>query len=595
MATITGLTADRMLEIEAASVIDGDVVGDDLILTTKGGSQINAGNVRGPQGVAGPVGSDLSVVTAKNILDVGMSGQIRAGRQLTATDFTNMGLAAPLGLWNLSNLNDSSGNGRNLSNKGAVPFAAGIEGVASSAAQFAGSTAQALYINDTGASDPFRIKTGTVGCWFKTAKKGVSQALVGKRGPSDGSFCYWLQISSGNVLGFEMASQGNAVTSVASLGVFDVCDNRWHFGVGVCDGSMLYIYVDGVLEKIQPSNGPLFSANAVLNIGGLHADASTATTNSHFGLIDEAFITADVLSADQIRNLYCVKIPHTLSAIPKNVGLNVRRRKKGAALSASDFPTQPLRLYNFSAGSLNDEGSNGQVLTNNGGVLSVAGVDGSPENAMNFNTLASQSLSSTDAGLPSGLTARSYGFWVKQGTLQSNPPIFAWGSHVTQSYLAHAIFVNASGQVVSRPLNDTGNDLIGPFITDGKWHFVVMTEDNSAVDGVKRKMYFDGCFAVGSGVMANLTLAGANRFRLANWPDGSGSVNQTFHGQLDGVFICGYVLNATQIATLYAKGSQVLGVSPKNPGDHVELMTNTDLFCLFDTLETQHQIDLVVR
>ena len=123
MATITGLTADRMIAIENASVIDGDVVGDDLILTTKGGSQINAGNVRGPARRSGSGWfRSCCCLHQKQILDVGISGQIRAGRQLTATDFTNMGLAAPVGLWNLSNLNDSSGNGRNLTNKGAVPF-----------------------------------------------------------------------------------------------------------------------------------------------------------------------------------------------------------------------------------------------------------------------------------------------------------------------------------------------------------------------------------------------------------------------------------------------------------------------------------------
>jgi hypothetical protein len=44
MATITGLTADRMLEIEAASIVDGsiDATGH-LILTTKGGTNIDAG------------------------------------------------------------------------------------------------------------------------------------------------------------------------------------------------------------------------------------------------------------------------------------------------------------------------------------------------------------------------------------------------------------------------------------------------------------------------------------------------------------------------------------------------------------------------
>jgi len=47
MASITGLTAARMLEIEAASVVDGDVINNDLVLTTHGGVVINAGNVRG--------------------------------------------------------------------------------------------------------------------------------------------------------------------------------------------------------------------------------------------------------------------------------------------------------------------------------------------------------------------------------------------------------------------------------------------------------------------------------------------------------------------------------------------------------------------
>ena len=62
MATITGLTAARMLEIENASVVDGDVVGGSLILTRFDGSTINAGTVTGAtgatgaQGPAGPAG-----------------------------------------------------------------------------------------------------------------------------------------------------------------------------------------------------------------------------------------------------------------------------------------------------------------------------------------------------------------------------------------------------------------------------------------------------------------------------------------------------------------------------------------------------------
>lgn len=53
MATVTGFTSGRMLAIEAGSVVSGAVSGDNLILTKHDGSTINAGNVRGPQGVTG--------------------------------------------------------------------------------------------------------------------------------------------------------------------------------------------------------------------------------------------------------------------------------------------------------------------------------------------------------------------------------------------------------------------------------------------------------------------------------------------------------------------------------------------------------------
>jgi Concanavalin A-like lectin/glucanases superfamily len=586
MATITGLTADRMIAIENASVVDGDVVGDNLILTTKGGTQINAGSVRGPQGAQGPVGSALPVVTSKQILDVGLSGQVRAGRQLTATDFTNMGLAAPLGLWNLSNLNDSSGNGRNLSNKGGVPFSGvGIEGVAASSAQFVGLTTQALYIPDTGASDPFRIKTGSWGCWFRGSKRSVSpqSTLISKLGAS-GQYSFEMHVTLQNQVIVGASTDGTGFP--VATGISDVMDNRWHFAVGTYDGSKIAVYIDGILENMAVFAGVLFGSSAPLNIGGRGADGSAANGLPHFGQIDEAFITSEILSEDQVRNLYCVKIPHTLSAIPKNVGLNVRRRKKGAALAASDFSTQPLRLYNFSAGSLNDEGSNGQALTNSGGAISVPGVDGSLGNA--YHLTGANQLVSTDAGLPSALASRSFGCWVKHPTTQNSPAIMSWGSGAGTT--AHTLYINTSGIIVARSYAD---DMAGPLVTDGLWHFVVVTEDNASLDGAKRKLYVDGRLTSISTGMTSIGLGGANRFRLGQWPDGTGT-GTALIGQIDGVFVCDYILDIMQIMKLYTKGAQALGVSPKNPGDHVELMTNTDLFCLFDTLPTQHQVDLVV-
>lgn len=56
MATVTGFTAERMLVIENETVVDGEVVGDNLHLLRRDGVPIDAGNVRGATGAQGPKG-----------------------------------------------------------------------------------------------------------------------------------------------------------------------------------------------------------------------------------------------------------------------------------------------------------------------------------------------------------------------------------------------------------------------------------------------------------------------------------------------------------------------------------------------------------
>lgn len=53
IVTVTGLTAARMEAMEDDQVISGAISGDNLILTKRGGATVNAGNVRGPQGLYG--------------------------------------------------------------------------------------------------------------------------------------------------------------------------------------------------------------------------------------------------------------------------------------------------------------------------------------------------------------------------------------------------------------------------------------------------------------------------------------------------------------------------------------------------------------
>jgi hypothetical protein len=583
VTTVTGLTADRMLAIEAASVVDGDVdASGNLILTQHGGTQINAGSVIGPQGPQGPVGSMLSVITAQPVLDVGVINQIRAGRQLGPADFGNMGLSAPLGLWNLSDLSDVSGNGRALSNKGAVGFAPGINGGANTAAQFTGSVAQALYISDIGANDPFRIRTGTIGCWFRTARLATTQAFISKWSTAAGNYSWWLGVAgTNNTVAYNLSYDGSGIFS--GNGVSVVNDDRWHFAVITIDASFVRVYVDGVLESKTSFLATIFSGAGPLNIGTQSADASTAGSSPHYGRVDEAFITSDILDEEQIRNLYCAKIPHTNGAPPARFTMNVRRRRRGGALVPADFPTQPLRLHNFSAGSVGDEGSNNVALTSTRvGVNEVAGVDGTQNNAYHFNGNANTDFHSTDAGLPAGTASRSYGCWFKTTTVTAQI-MLAYAGNI--EYIA--VGAGTSGYISTISGSDTLN---GGYVADGLWHFVVVVEDNGPIDGIKHKLFVDGKMQSSSATLGNAVLGGATSFRIGSDSNGT----NPFNGDIDAAFICNYALTMEQIAILYAKSVLALTPSPKNPGDHIEGADINNLYAIFDTLDNNAQIDLKV-
>ena len=76
VTTVTAFTADRSKAIEDSAVIGGVIVGDNLILVTHAGDEIDAGNVRGPQGNVGPMGSVTPTDLANAIAAATATGAI---------------------------------------------------------------------------------------------------------------------------------------------------------------------------------------------------------------------------------------------------------------------------------------------------------------------------------------------------------------------------------------------------------------------------------------------------------------------------------------------------------------------------------------
>jgi hypothetical protein len=532
-----------------------------------------------------PAGSGAGLALNRAaVLDVGMAGQVRAGRQLTAGDFTALGLSAPRGLWNLSDLTDASGNARALTNKGAVTFANGINGAATTAAQFTGSTAQALYIADIGAADPFRITTGSWGCWFRTAKRGVGQHVLSRMGSAGTNAVSAYTLALGASATQATASASDGTNATVCTGTSDLGDDRWHFAVVTFDGTTIRLYVDGALDATAAFAATINQVAVPLNVGGYGADGATAAGSPFYGRVDEAFVSADVLSDEQVRNLYCARIPHTLGLVPSGVKLNVTRRRRGGAWAVADFPVQPLRLYNFTGGALTDQGS-GNVLLGNAGTapLTVAGADGAVAGALAFGATAGAHLAGLDTALPQGVASRSHGCWFKTTTTSGTMILLAWG---TQAANAEFIYLN-TGTLYTQ----SGGDAVGAGTpADGQWHHVVVVGDNAAVDGVRRRLYLDGRLIVGSAVLGSVVLAGGSSFRIGAQTNGTAP----YSGQIDGVFITDAVLTAAQVAALWAKGAQALAPSPKNAGDHVEAWDAAAVYATFDTLDSNWQVDLGV-
>lgn len=90
MATIRVYSATRMKQIEDETVISGIVSGDNLMLQTRDGALINAGNVRGPQGDQGVPG-EVSLAQLNAVSNVANTANSTAN---TALGLANSALTA---------------------------------------------------------------------------------------------------------------------------------------------------------------------------------------------------------------------------------------------------------------------------------------------------------------------------------------------------------------------------------------------------------------------------------------------------------------------------------------------------------------------
>jgi hypothetical protein len=100
MGSITGLTKERMLAIEAESIVDGSIDSfGHLVLERHDGDTIDAGSVQGPQGIPGPPGPSSIVVCTSTTRPTGTDRFPGLGIYETDTQKVFVWNGAIWGIW----------------------------------------------------------------------------------------------------------------------------------------------------------------------------------------------------------------------------------------------------------------------------------------------------------------------------------------------------------------------------------------------------------------------------------------------------------------------------------------------------------------
>ena len=136
----------------------------------------------------------------------------------------------------------------------------------------------------------------TVSAWFKTSISTVGK-FINRDGGTAGTRDFALYQNGSNVQ-FWVSQSGNITETVLTSTGFTADDGDWHHAVGVCNGTNIELYIDGVLNVSGTNSIAGINTSTYINEIG---SRTTGTANFFSGDIDEVAIFNYALSARQIK------------------------------------------------------------------------------------------------------------------------------------------------------------------------------------------------------------------------------------------------------------------------------------------------------
>lgn len=360
--------------------------------------------------------------------------------------------------------------------------------------------------------------------------------------------------------GGEFSIGNNTITSSTDLN-----DNTWHHIAGSYNGSVMKIYVDGVLENSTNYNGTIPTNTDPVWIGR-HWNPGN-TSNWFNGTIDEVMIFNKGLSGSQIQaiynnrtdmitrdetnkfdNWYCSITPNDgaedgLTKISNNITLGdaapiLSTVLKGAHEGSEQYIDENIVGYWRLNGNTFDE-----TGVNNGTVSGAAPIqEGRVGKAYDFDGTSKIAFTPVSTGNTDGFTVST---WIK-----AEDSCFVTSTRSGIVGVQSKWFFELVGQGSSANINWYNYEFNSPAwiatstsISDNDWHHLVVTYDkiNTTIylDGVSQNLIATG--RVGSVTPMN------NPMEIGNSP----GVTRYFNGSIDEVIIWNRSLSAEEVENLY--------------------------------------------
>ncbi|WP_028281803.1 LamG-like jellyroll fold domain-containing protein [Olleya marilimosa] len=180
----------------------------------------------------------------------------------------------------------------------------------------------------------------TVSAWIKReASDTGTKSIISKRNNPFNSG-YDLQIMNNNRIRMYWKNGSNQILTSNTR----IPDNEWHHIAFIYNGTILYLYIDGVLDKSANKSAPLNTDESFL----VAAASKTSTTQFFRGNIDEIRVWDTDLSINQIRYLMNQEIEDNGSFTSGKIVPNTITNNEVAALPWSNLKGYyPMSIYTY--------------------------------------------------------------------------------------------------------------------------------------------------------------------------------------------------------------------------------------------------------